>query len=97
MKGHLAPKTAKLHEGMIRLYLAPHLGRTDIRRISVSMVDDLWTRLMDKGLSKRTMQMAVGTLRLILAEAIARGELSANVVNHWKAVQPKGRGSSARR
>jgi hypothetical protein len=35
----------------------------------------------------------IGTLRMILSDAVAKEIVPANVVDHWKAVQPKGRGA----
>jgi len=101
LEGHLAPKTAKLREQMIRLHLVPFLGRRDIRKFNVPLIDDLWEHLLkeklprdDRHLSRRTLDIVLGTLRLILADAVAKEIIPANVIDQWKDVQPRGRGSS---
>ena len=100
LHGHLSPKTAALREQAIRLHLVPHLGGQDVRRLDVSAIDRLWTSLLeerhsraDRPLSRRSLDIILGTLRQILADAVAKGVLPANPVDHWKAVQPRGRGS----
>jgi integrase len=106
LDGHLSPKTAALREQMVRLHLVDFLGSRDLKGFSVDTIDKLWVHLLEKDrrtprrdaskrrLTKRTMEIAIGTLRMILADAVAKGIVPANVVDHWKAVQPKGRGSS---
>lgn len=97
LEGHLRASTAKLREIMIRLHLVPALGQADVRALDVSAVADFWTALLEKKhpagnrpLRRRTLDIAVTTLRLILADAVARGLLAMNPVDAWRAVQPKG-------
>jgi integrase len=61
-------------------------------------VQDVWATLLSKQhpkarrlLARRTVELALVTLRLVLAEAVARGLIAANPVDAWRAVQPRGR------
>jgi integrase len=99
LKGAVAPKTARQREQMLRLHLLPHLGTEDIRSIDVAAVDRLWERYLELGRprSQRSIEIALGVLRLVLADAVGKGFLPANPVVQWKAVQPRGRSTSGAR
>ncbi len=70
----VAPKTAKQREQMLRLHLLPHLGKKDVRSIDIARVDWLWEQFLESGAprSQRSMEIALGVLRLILADAWSR-------------------------
>lgn len=100
LEGHLAPKTAALRDQAVRLHLCPLLGSRDVRTLDVAAIDGLWAGLLerrhpraDRHLSRRSLEIVLGTLRMILADAVAKRLLAANPVDQWKAVQPKGRGT----
>lgn len=96
LDNHLSSSTARLRERIVRLHLAPFLGDKDIRGLEISDVDGLMEHFLETGSppSRRSMEIALGTLRLILADAMGKGLVVANVVDQWKANQPRGRGSS---
>jgi len=102
LEGHLSPKTASIRKQMVCLHLKPFFKDADIRGLNVEAIEDLWEYLLtkkhsrtkkDRHLSRRSLEIALGTLRLILADAVAKNIIPANAVDNWKAVQPKGRGS----
>lgn len=96
LDGAVAPKTAKQREQAVRLHLTPHLETRNVRDFNVATIDALWERYLELGKprSRRSIEIALGVLRLILADAVSKGLLPANPVDQWKAVQPKGRRSS---
>ena len=62
-------------------------------------VDWLWEHYLELGKprSQRSMEIALGVLRLILADAVRKKLLVANPVDQWKATLPKGHSSSGPR
>ncbi len=98
LEGHLAPSTVKLTERMVRLHLTPVLGLKDIRLLGPADVDALMAHYLETGSppSRKSMEIALGTLRLILSDAMAKGIVATNVVDQWKANQPRGRSSRLR-
>ena len=90
----VAPKTAKMHEQMLRLHLAPFLKDIDIRSIDSGTVDELEAHFIRAGRppSRRSIQIALGTLRQIMAWAVAKKLIEVNPVVAWKsALQSRGR------
>ena len=84
---------------MIRLHLEPCLGARDLRSLTVADVDDLVTHLLETGSppSARSIEIALGILRMILSDAVAIGLLTANVVSQWRENQPRGHSASKAR
>ncbi len=99
----VAPRTAKMHEQMVRLHLVPFLGDMDIRSIDSGTVDELEAHLIRTGRPplRRSIQIALGTLRQIMAWTVAKKLIEINPVVAWKsATQSSGRrqgGSRSRR
>ena len=89
----VSASTARMRATQIRLHLIPHLGARDVRSIDVAAVDDLRSTYLRVGKpnSARSIEIALGTLRLILADAVARRLLAANSVDEWKSAQVQGR------
>ena len=89
----LSLSSARSHEQQIRLYLIPFLGSHDVRKLNVALVDGLWDRFIETGKprSRRSREIALGTLRRILGSAVAKEILLANPVDQWKAGRPIGR------
>ena len=83
----LSLSSARSHEQQIRLYLIPFLGSHDVRKLNVALVDGLWDRFIETGKprSRRSREIALGTLRRILGSAVAKEILLANPVDQWKA------------
>lgn len=101
LEGAVAPKTAKMREQMVRLHLTPFLADRDLREIDFATIGELETHFIRTGRppSRRSIEIALGTLRLILADAMARRVVGANAVDVWKTVQTRGsrrRGSHKR-
>ncbi len=97
--GHLSTNSARSHEQQVRLHLVSFFGSRDVREIRVSAIDELWRGFVEIGRppSRRSREIALGTLRQILGQAVARELLPANPVDQWKSVQPKGRASNRSR
>ena len=94
--GHLSRKSVRSYEQQVRLHLIPFLGSRDVRQFSVGLIESLWDHYIKTGRppSKRSREIALGTLRQILGHAVARELIPANVVDQWKAVRPRGRAST---
>ena len=90
----VAPKTAKMREQMVRLHLTPYLQATDIRVIDSATVDALEAHFIRTGRppSRRSIQIALGTLRQVLTDAVVKRIVETNAVDVWKtALRSKGR------
>ena len=87
LKGAVAPKTAQQRDQAVRLHLVPHLGAKNVRNFDIETVDWLWEHYLELGKprSQRSMEIALGVFRLILADAVRKKLLVANPVDQWKA------------
>ena len=81
----LAKSTALLREQHVRLHLKPFFQRTPIAEIRVRDVQRLHTHLTERGrLSQRSIDLALGTLRRILAHAHLQELIPSNPVDTWR-------------
>ncbi len=94
----LSASSARSYEQQIRLHLTPFLGSHDIRAFRVSLIEQLSEHYMETGKppSRRSREIALGTLRQILSQAVAQEIIPTNVVDQWKATRPKTRASAKR-
>ncbi len=95
-KQHLSAKSVASHEQQVRLHLIPFLRSRDVLGFNVSVVEALWEHWIETGRppSKRSREVALGTLRQILADAVRKGIFGSNPVRQWKDDQPKSRRST---
>jgi len=109
MERALAPNTVRSRTQSVRLHLAPFFEEIDIRSIRVADIQRLYERCLEKKkraakkpgegegaekpISRRSIEIILGTLRLILAHAQAQDLVASNVLDAWKAVRGRRRGA----
>ena len=69
LPGQVAESTAQLYRDFVRLHLTPQLGRTRLRRLSVTDVDRRWADMRAAKYSANTIRLARSTLRRALHQA----------------------------
>ncbi len=96
MEGQLAAGTARSYSMHVRVHLIPYFCQRDLRSIKVPEVQSFVDHCVETGRprSKRTIELVLATLRLILSHARALGHVEVNAVEAWKAGQ---RGKGRRR
>ena len=86
---------ADIKERHVRLHLGPRLAGIRVGDLRVGDLNTLWRRLLDSGLSAKSVTMIRGTLGVALADAVADGLLVSNPVRDSRL--PRGhRGSTPR-
>jgi integrase len=98
-KEHLAPGTARVYRLQVDVHLAPYFRDTDVTKIGRREVQALCDHFTDTGRprSKKSVEMALNVLRLILAHAQAKEIVEGNAVKEWKARKPRRRNSASTR
>ncbi len=83
---HLAPGTASSYATHIRLHLVPYLGTQDVRTMNAQSVQAVYDGFIEKGRprSRRTIDMVITTLGVVLSHARATGIVPTNAVQEWK-------------
>ncbi|MBI4496343.1 MAG: site-specific integrase [Chloroflexi bacterium] len=74
----LRAKTAVDYEILVRLHIAPHLGKTLLSKLSALQVARLYATLLREGRSPRRVQQAHGLLHKALGDAHKWGLLASN-------------------
>jgi integrase len=89
-RGSIEPKTQRIYEQCIRLYLVPSLGRIRLARLTPQDVQSKLINDLDaRGLSRNTMLNARAVLRKALADAMMWGLVSRNVAGDRMVRIPK--------
>jgi integrase len=78
-KPTLRPRTYTSYAQLIRLHLAPELGRISLAKLSPQEVQELLNRKLAAGLSPRTVQYLHAVLRRALNQAVKWGLVPRNV------------------
>ncbi len=79
VKPSVRPKTYNSYEQLIRLHLAPALGRTPLQKLAPQHVQAFLNAKLAFGLSPRTVQYLRATLRCALNQALRWGLVARNV------------------
>ncbi|MBO0728543.1 MAG: site-specific integrase [Acidimicrobiaceae bacterium] len=79
VKTTVRPKAYPSYEGTVRLHLAPHIGRVQLRRLTPAQVQSVLTVKADAGLSPRSVRYVLLVLRVALGQAERWGLVSRNV------------------
>jgi integrase len=74
-----SPKTHRTYSDLIRLHIAPELGRLDVGKLSAPQVQSLLLKKERDGLSPRTVAHIRGVLRTALNDGVRMGVLARNV------------------
>lgn len=77
-RSRLRPKTQRSYEQVVRLHIAPFLGRAKLARLTPTDVERWLRALEDKGYAPRTLQRCRAVLRRILQDALRDGLVSRN-------------------
>lgn len=87
-EGAVAPKTARVYEQMVRLHLLAYLGKSDLKSLDAASISQLEAHYgrIGKPRSQRSIRIALGILRQILAHARSLGIVEKNAVDDWKAI-----------
>jgi integrase len=76
----LSPKTKLLYKSLLRRYLTPRLGRTQLRRIDARTVSSFQARMLADGVGKETTRKTLALLQGMLERAVEWGMLKTNPV-----------------
>ena len=93
LDGHLAPGSSDVYRMQLRTHLRPFFGTRDLRSIDTQAVQGFYDRCVETGRPKsaKSIEMALGVLRLILSHARAQGIVRQNAVEEWKRGRRRGR------
>jgi integrase len=81
-------KTWEGHEYRIRVHLSPALGHLELRALQTNQIQRMMNEKIQSGLSPRTVELMLVTLKLALKQAVAEGFVSRNVADHAKRPKP---------
>ncbi len=90
---HLAPGTAAVYRMQVDVHLRPHFGDANLHSIGAREVQAFYDRCLERGRprSAKSIDMALGVLRLILSHARAQGLVHQNAVEEWRRGRRRGR------
>lgn len=71
--------THERYSRMMRLHILPELGHLKLARVSAGDLDACYTRLLDKGLSAKTVRLGHAIVHRALSHALRRGAVASNV------------------
>ena len=78
-KNNIKPRTYEQYEGIIRLYLIPNLGEVRLVDLNETMVQRLYNKLYERGLSARTVRLTNVVLKSALKKAVKLGLIIRNI------------------
>ena len=82
------PKTWEGHEYRIRVHLHSALGQIELRSLQTSQVQRMMNDKIKTGLSPRTVELMLITLKLALKQAVVEGLVTRNVAEYTKRPKP---------
>ncbi len=83
------PRTHESYSSTARLYILPTLGKLQVAKIRSEQLQKLYSQLIDKGLSPKTVRIVHGTIRSALAKAVIWKLIHQNVAVVVKAPRVK--------
>lgn len=92
VKRTVRPKTYDSYRQVVRLYIVPALGRVQLAQITPQQIEGMLNRLLERGLSPRTVQYCHSVLRRALGQALRWDMVPRNVaklVDPPRAVRPE--------
>jgi integrase len=89
----LAPGTAEVYRMQVDVHLRPWFRERDVRAIGAADVQGFYDCCLETGRprSAKSIEMALGVLRLILSHARAQGIVKQNAVEDWRRGRRRGR------
>jgi integrase len=79
VKPSVKPSTHASYEEKVRLYIVPELGSIPLQKLSPPTVQALYTKLLERGLSPRSVQYVHAILHRALAQALKWGLVARNL------------------
>ena len=77
-KANLRPSTLDGYRGYIRNHIVPHLGHIQLRELTSAMIDDMFQKLYDEGLSTSSVRYTQRILSVALEHARKYGYIDTN-------------------
>lgn len=75
------PATVANYGWVVRTYLVPNIGKVRLQALQPDALDATYARLLDRGLSRRTVRLTHSVIRKALADAIRKGLVARNVAD----------------
>jgi integrase len=83
-KLHVEDTTFDRYEAVARLYLVPPLGKRGLRQLQAAEIQAVFTSMLQKGLGRRTVQLARTVLKMALKQALEEGLIARNPADATK-------------
>lgn len=83
-KNNVTPKTLDGYELNVRLHIKPYLGAIPLHKLQPLHLQDLYTKLLEKGLSRRSVEYVHRNLHAALQGALRMGLVGRNVCDAVK-------------
>jgi integrase len=90
-KNTLRPSTQEIYEVYVRVHIKPSLGKIKLKDLSPHHLQAFYSRKIEEGLSKRTVQIIHGIIRRVLNQAVSWGMVTRNVCRLVRAPRPEKR------
>lgn len=74
----LREKTTYHYGSLIRNHINPYIGETKIRDLRLSVIEEFYSQLVDRGVGARTVQIIHNVLHAAMEKAVRHGLLAAN-------------------
>jgi integrase len=87
-KNTLRPSTQEMYWSYINVHINPSLGKIKLKDLGPHHLQTFYSRKIEEGLSKRTVQILHATMRRILNQAVSWGMLPRNVCSLVSAPRP---------
>lgn len=81
IKGSIRSTTWIRYEGLVRLYIKPHLGKIKLHDLKPFQIQRLYSKLREQGKSPRQIELIHATLRRAYVIAVRQGYTALNPVN----------------
>lgn len=85
----LRPKTIESYEGIVRLYLKPEIGSIKLTALRPDHLQKMYTEMLDRGLSRRTVHYAHAIIHRALHQAFKWGLVPRNIADLADPPRPK--------
>jgi integrase len=84
----LRPRTQEMYASFLKVHIIPSLGRIKLKDLRPSDLQELYTKKLQSGLSRRSVQILHGIIRRCLNQAVSWGVIPRNVCHMVKAPRP---------
>jgi integrase len=88
-KNILRPRTLEMYSSFIKVHINPSLGKLRLKDLQPHHLQSFYTKKLESGLSKRSVQLLHSTLRRALKQAVMWGMVPRNVCSLVQAPSPE--------